>query len=35
MTESEFREALRQLEDDNVISIFGNKKNPTVRFTTE
>ena len=31
--ETEFRDALRQLEEDNVISIFGNTRAPTIRFT--
>ena len=32
ITESELRDALRQLEDDNVVALFGNSKNPTIRF---
>jgi hypothetical protein len=32
MVETELRDALRQLEDDNVLSLFGNIKNPTIRF---
>lgn len=32
--ESEFRDALRSLEEDNVISIFGNNRAPTIRFNT-
>jgi len=32
VTESEFRDALRALEEDNVISIFGNNRAPTIRF---
>lgn len=30
--ESEFRDALRTLEEENVISIFGNTRAPTIRF---
>jgi len=30
--ESEFRDALRTLEEENVISIFGNSRAPTIRF---
>jgi len=30
--ESEFRDALRNLEEDNVISIYGNTRAPTIRF---
>jgi len=30
--ETEFRDALRNLEEDNVISIFGNTRAPTIRF---
>ena len=30
--ESEFRDALRNLEEDNVISIYGNNRAPTIRF---
>jgi len=33
VTETEFRDALRQLEDDNVISLYGHTKAPTIRFT--
>jgi len=32
VTESELRDALRQLEDDNFVALFGSNKNPTVRF---
>lgn len=32
VTEPEFRDALRALEEDNVISIFGNNRAPTIRF---
>jgi DNA replicative helicase MCM subunit Mcm2 (Cdc46/Mcm family) len=32
VTESELRDALRQLEDDNYVALFGSSKNPTVRF---
>ena len=32
VNEQEFRDALRQLEDDNVIGLFGNTKAPTIRF---
>jgi len=32
VTEPEFRDALRALEEDNVISIFGNSRAPTIRF---
>lgn len=32
LAESELRDALRQLEDDNVLSLFGNQRNPTIRF---
>lgn len=35
LQETELREALRQLEEDNVIQLFGNSKNPTVRFIYE
>jgi len=31
-TEFELRDALRQLEDENVITLLGNKKVPTVRL---
>ena len=30
--ESELRDALRSLEEDNLISIFGNSRAPTIRF---
>lgn len=30
--EAEFRDALRTLEEENVISIFGNTRAPTIRF---
>jgi DNA replication licensing factor MCM4 len=30
--ETEFRDALRVLEEENVISIFGNSRAPTIRF---
>jgi len=32
VNETEFRDALRQLEEENVISLFGHQKMPTVRF---
>ena len=32
VNESEFRDALRQLEEENVISMFGHQKSPTIRF---
>ena len=32
VTEAELRDALRQLEDDNYVALFGSNKNPTVRF---
>lgn len=32
VTESELRDALRQLEDDNIVTLFGNAKAPTIRF---
>ena len=35
LQETELREALRQLEEDNVIQLFGNSRNPTVRFIYE
>lgn len=35
VTEQEFRDALRQLEDENVISLYGHTKAPTIRFTQE
>lgn len=31
--ETEFRDALRVLEEDNVISIYGNSRAPVIRFT--
>jgi hypothetical protein len=31
--ETEFRDALRNLEEDNVISIYGNTRSPLIRFT--
>ena len=30
--ESEFRDALLQLEEENVVSLVGHKKLPTIRF---
>ena len=30
--ECEFRDALRNLEEENVISIYGNNRAPTIRF---
>ncbi len=33
--EIEFREALMSLEEDNVISMVGHKKHPTIRFVSE
>lgn len=35
LNESELRDALRQLEDDNFVALFGNSKQPTVRFIQE
>lgn len=35
VSETEFRDALRQLEDENVISLFGHTKAPTIRFTLD
>ncbi len=35
LQETELREALRQLEEENVIQLFGNMRNPTVRFINE
>ena len=35
LLENELRDALRQLEDDNVVALFGNTKAPTVRFIEE
>ena len=35
LQETELREALRQLEEDNVIQLFGNSRNPVVRFIYE
>jgi len=35
LQETELREALRQLEEDNVIQMFGNSRNPVVRFIYE
>lgn len=32
VTETELRDALRQLEDDNIVNSFGNSRNPTIRF---
>jgi hypothetical protein len=32
MQDTELREALRQLEEDAVIQLFGNSRNPTIRF---
>ena len=33
--EGEFRDALMQLEEENVISLVGHKKLPTIRFISE
>jgi len=33
--EAEFRDALLQLEEENVISMIGHKRMPTIRFVTE
>lgn len=30
--ETEFRDALRVLEEDNTVSLFGNSRAPTIRF---
>lgn len=35
LVESELRDALRQLEDDNVLALYGNQRNPTIRFVQE
>lgn len=35
ISEAEYRDALRQLEDENVISLFGHTKTPTIRFIIE
>ena len=35
MNEQEFRDALRQLEEENVVSLFGHTKAPTIRFVQE
>lgn len=35
LQETELREALRQLEEDNVIQLFGNTRSPTIRFIYE
>lgn len=35
LKESEFRDALMQLEEDNVISLIGHKRHPTIRFIAE
>lgn len=32
VTETEYRDALRVLEEDNVISMFGHTRAPTIRF---
>jgi len=32
VTETEYRDALRVLEEDNVISMFGHSRAPTIRF---
>lgn len=32
VNEQEFRDALRQLEEENTISLFGHQKAPTIRF---
>ena len=34
MTEKEFRDALRVLEDDNVITLNGHSSHPVIRFNT-
>lgn len=33
--ETEFRDALRVLEEENVISIFGNSRAPVIRFQND
>jgi len=33
--EGEFRDALLQLEEENLISLVGHKRLPTIRFVTE
>jgi DNA replication licensing factor MCM4 len=35
LAETELRDALRQLEDDNVLALYGNQRNPTIRFVQE
>jgi hypothetical protein len=35
VSEIEFRDALRQLEEANIISLFGNKRQPIIRFIQE
>lgn len=35
LNETEFREALRQMEDDNTINLYGSTRNPTIRFNQE
>ena len=32
VTENEFRDALRNLEEENEIQIFGHSRAPTIRF---
>lgn len=32
VNEKEFREALRVLEDDNIITLNGHQSHPTIRF---
>ena len=34
LLESEYRDALMTLEEENVISLVGHKKKPTIRFVT-
>ena len=33
LTEVEFRDALRELEDNNIVALYGNKKSQTIRLT--
>lgn len=35
VSESELRDALRHLEEDGVVGLFGNNRNPTIRFIAE
>ena len=32
LLEAEYRDALNELEEENVISLVGHKKKPTIRF---